>query len=382
MENKDIFQMFPESPIISDEVLRALRTIPYGFGDFAEIYKVCRRIDVKNLDTWYDSWKWMADRCREQGDAAAAEGHFITAGKRYKNAAAYYRNSEFHLSATDERRPPNYEFLTYCFKKGTDYDKEKPEYVKIPYEGSFLYGLFIKAEGTDGKPAPCAAFVGGLDSLKEEFYMILREGYLNRGISILAVDGPGQGATLRLNGIVSRFDYEAAGTPIIDYLETRDDVDSDRIAIGGMSTGGYYAPRIAAYEPRYKACICWSAQYDYGQIWQTRSDDHPLAPFLSWILGTKTVKEAKEKIKDFTLSPEILKRIEVPVLILHGEDDPLIPLDVAKRLKKDLINSPDANLTILDETTGGVLHCGDDSAQIIVDTSGDWLVDVFGLPKK
>lgn len=382
MENKDIFQMFPESPILSDEILRAMRTAAYGFGDFAEIYKVCRRIDVNDMETWYVAWKWMADRCREQGDAAAAEGHHLTAATRYKNAAAYYRNSEFHLEAHDDRRPPNYDYLRYCFEQGTKYDKHAPEFVEIPYEDSFLYGLFIKAEPTDGKPAPCVAWVGGLDSIKEEFYMMLAEDFLDRGISILAVDGPGQGATLRLNGIVSRHDYEAAGTPVADYLETRDDVDSDRIAIGGMSTGGYYAPRIAAFEPRYKACVCWSAQYDYGQIWQGRPDDHKLAPFLCWIQGTKTIQEAKEKIKAFTFTPEILARITAPVLIMHGEDDPLIPLPVAHRLYGDLVNSPDSKLVIFDETTGGVLHCADDTCQIIANTAGDWLVDIFGLPRK
>ena len=71
-------------------------------------------------------------------------------------------------------------------------------------------------------------------------------GALQRGISVLMIDGPGQGGTLQRHKIVSRHDYEIPIGRCIDYLATRTDVDLSRIAVCGSSLGGYYAARAAA----------------------------------------------------------------------------------------------------------------------------------------
>ena len=62
---------------------------------------------------------------------------------------------------------------------------------------------------------------------------------------------------LRLQNIISRHDFEVAGTAMYDYVVQRPDVDPTRVAIGGVSMGGYLAPRAAAFEPRYAACVAW-----------------------------------------------------------------------------------------------------------------------------
>ena len=36
-----------------------------------------------------------------------------------------------------------------------------------------------------------------------------------------------------------------------------------RVAIMAYSAGGYYAPRAAAFEKRYAACVAWGPHYDY-----------------------------------------------------------------------------------------------------------------------
>ena len=56
-------------------------------------------------------------------------------------------------------------------------------------------------------------------------------------------DGPGQGGTLRIQKIPTRVDYEIPVGASIDYLKSRNDVDMNKIALMGMSMGGYYAPR-------------------------------------------------------------------------------------------------------------------------------------------
>ena len=54
---------------------------------------------------------------------------------------------------------------------------------------------------------------------------------------------------------------------VIDWLEKRDDIDATRIGIWGISLGGYYAPRSAAFEKRIKACIANCGPYNWGALW-------------------------------------------------------------------------------------------------------------------
>ena len=107
------------------------------------------------------------------------------------------------------------------------------------------------------RPAPVVIFYSGFDVVKEMLYGFIREEFVHRNISCLIMDTPCVGEPLRLRNIHSRPDYEVPTTAIIDYLETRPDVDASRIGIMGISLGGYYAPRAAAFEPRIKACVAW-----------------------------------------------------------------------------------------------------------------------------
>jgi pimeloyl-ACP methyl ester carboxylesterase len=53
-------------------------------------------------------------------------------------------------------------------------------------------------------------------------------------------------------------------TPVIDYAVSRPDVDKNRIALWGISLGGYLAPRAAAYDHRISALIADGGTYDIG----------------------------------------------------------------------------------------------------------------------
>ena len=54
---------------------------------------------------------------------------------------------------------------------------------------------------------------------------------------------------------------------LLDALADRDDLDLDRIGALGVSLGGYYAPRAAAFEPRLKAVAGISGPYNMGECW-------------------------------------------------------------------------------------------------------------------
>ena len=115
--------------------------------------------------------------------------------------------------------------------------------------------------------------VNGLDSTKEMKYRVGLPAWLaQRGVSSLVVDQPGTGEALRLHGMTARYDSEHWASRIVDWLETRDDVDPQRIGLEGVSLGGYYCPRAVAFEPRFACGVAWGANHDWREVQKTRRD--------------------------------------------------------------------------------------------------------------
>src|SRR5437660_1575843 len=121
-----------------------------------------------------------------------------------------------------------------------------------------MYGILRKPWHTP-KP-PVVILIPGLDSVKEELHTY-GDDFLKRGMAVLAIDGPGQGEMELEHPI--RYDYEVPVGYAINYLERRNDVDARRVGVMGVSFGGYYAPRAAAYEPRIKAVISNCGPYNF-----------------------------------------------------------------------------------------------------------------------
>ena len=150
------------------------------------------------------------------------------------------------------------------------------ERIEVKSPDGILPGYLIKATTKD--PAPVVVFYSGFDVVKEMLYCFVREEFAQRGISCLVMDTPGVGEPLRLHNVPSRPGYEVHTRSVIDYLETRSGIGSSRIGILGISLGGYYAPRSAAFEPRIKACVAWGGIWDYGAVWRKRWAARPVAP--------------------------------------------------------------------------------------------------------
>ena len=86
---------------------------------------------------------------------------------------------------------------------------------------------------------------------------------LERGYNCLTFEGPGQGGVIRKQNIPFRYDWEKVITPVLDYAFSRDKtVDPNRIALMGISMGGYLAARAAAFEDRIAACVLYNGVYD------------------------------------------------------------------------------------------------------------------------
>ncbi len=205
-----------------------------------------------------------------------------------------------------------------------------------------------------------------------------------RGFHTLAIDGPGQGEALRLRDIHSRYDYEVAGTAAYNYVASRPEVNAQRVAVMAYSFGGYYAPRIAAFEPRYAACVVFGAvawdihakQLERKRLLETDPKLTSQSPFqLPWVLGVKDMDAAIETVKRYTLA-DCAKKIRCPFLVTHGANDRLATPADAKKLYA-AVGSGRKTLKIFAADEGGAEHCHVDNRQGGIDYVADWITAVL-----
>jgi 2,6-dihydroxypseudooxynicotine hydrolase len=146
-------------------------------------------------------------------------------------------------------------------------------------------------------------------------------------MATLSLDGPGQGETGF--DLDVRPDYEVAVAAVLDVLTARGDLDMARVGAVGVSLGGYYAPRAAAFEPRILAVAGVSGPYDMGANWDSLP---PLTrATLAHHSGAATDAEARERAHELNLAG-VAERIEQPCLVVTGMRDRLIPWEQTKRI--------------------------------------------------
>lgn len=249
---------------------------------------------------------------------------------------------------------PTYSKAREAFLKAIAHFEQKPVQVEVPFEGSFLPGYLFAPSGV--KNPPVMIMFGGLDSLAEELYFGISQHLNERGIALLAMDGPGQGYALRVNHILTRYDFNVAGTAVLDWVvaNLNNHVDTTRVGIGAVSMGGYMAARCAAFEPRFKVCMVFGAVWSYYDIWKNRPDNHPLAEIVMHIVGAENMTDARERLKQFALDG-VADKISMPTYVLHGEDDRQNFVENAYKL--DAALSCEHVLEVVPKEESGSAHC-------------------------
>ncbi len=349
-----MWHYFPGQYMPSYQVNRALTQAHYGGGEFAEILEVASQIIPGNNETFHVAWAKMGDKIYDLAENFAKNGNDVSARRTYLRSFNYLRTSEFFLLPNDARKIPSYLKARDSFLKAIQRFDNKPLQIEVPFEGSSLPGYLFAPVGVVNPPL--MIMFGGLDSLAEELYFGISQHLNERGIALLAMDGPGQGASLRLNHILTRFDFEVAGTAVLEWAieNLKDEVDISRIGIGAVSMGGYMAARCAAFEPRFKVCMIFGAVWSYYEIWKNRPDKHPLAEIVKHIVGAETMEDARERLKKFDLTG-VAEKISMPTYVLHGGDDHQNFVENAYKMQEALTCKNIVEIVPIEES--GSAHC-------------------------
>jgi dienelactone hydrolase len=373
---------WPEEPWFSYQFRRALGETQEGGGAISECFQVASRIVPGDKESWHREWLVVADRNRDRGDRAEAAGHRATARACWLRAVDYYRSAEFWLAGDDPRRLEVFTECERCFQKAGRYFDPPVETVGVPYEhGVELPAYFLRSPLAPPGRTPVLIGFGGLDSFKDELLFMVGRGALERGISCLLVDGPGQGGSLRRHGLHTRYDYEVPVGRCIDYLLARGDVDPDRIAVSGSSLGGYYAARAGSFEHRLAAVVSHGAIWSIDALWGGSDDSHGLAGHIRWVFGAESMAQALEKAQAFTLEG-ILGGMRCPYLIVHGGHDVLGVQQATRVCEAARSSGVDVTLKVLEEDETGAEHCQHDNPSIAMEYMADWLADVFGIDQR
>ena len=236
----------------------------------APLQEAARQPDAAGTAAFRETWSKMGDRLCALAEDDEARGRLISAGDKYGRAATYFLTAE-RLQAHDAPgRLELYKRMRSVFDRGVRLAHENCERVEIPYRETHLSALYSRAEGVEG-PAPILVQLNGLDSTKEMKYRVgLPRWLAQRGVSSLVVDQPGTGEALRLQGLTAIYNSEVWASRIVDWLETRGDVDPGRIGCEGVSLGGYYCPRAVAFEPRFACGVVWGANHDWRDVQKKR----------------------------------------------------------------------------------------------------------------
>jgi dienelactone hydrolase len=318
----------------------------------------------------------VADGVRAYAEKWDKAGHRVSAAHAYLRACNYYQMAERFRTPKDKIGLDAYRKGVDCFHRHAALTDIKIEIVEVPYEGGSLPGYFVHAQNAKSKKAPCVVFFDGLDVTKEIQFVRGVPDLVKRGMSCLIMDAPGTGEAIRFRNYYLRHDYEVAGSACIDWLEKRADVDSKKIGVVAISLGGYYAPRCAAMEPRFAACIAWGAQWDYHGTWKKRIDAAYKTSLsvpghhIEWIMGAKSTDEALKKLEPFKLDG-VMQKMRCPFLLVHGAEDEQIPLADAQK-QFDACGSKDKTFRVYTAEEGGAQHCQRDYLTLVVADMWNW----------
>jgi dipeptidyl aminopeptidase/acylaminoacyl peptidase len=316
---------------------------------------------MSSYDDWCGAWSARAAHHEQLGRDALTKKHFLTAGECLQRAGIYYHFASFLFVRDQAQMKAAHKKQIECRQAALPHLRPPGERVEIPYQGKTLAGILRKPAGAD-KP-PVLVMAVGLDSTKEETdaYEVP---FLARGIATLVFEGPGQGEAQYDFPI--RGDYEVPVKAVIDFIDTRRDLDSARVGMWGVSLGGYYAPRAAAFDHRIKACIALGGPFNFGAAWSGLPELTREAVRVR--SHCKTDEDARKNA--LTLSLEgTAQNITCPIFIVNGRQDRIVPAADAERLARE-VKGP-VELMIVEDGN----HIATNRAYRWRSQSADWLAE-------
>jgi len=297
--------------------------------DPADVKEAFESIHTADKDEWAAGFMKVADRyfneakSLEKSDPTKANADYIRAWRLYS-----FGRWPIPASPGKQR---SYEKAIESFLDHAKFYDPPLEVVHIPFEGKEITGYLRLPKNANG-PVPLVIAVNGLDSRKED----LTESFgsiLQFGIGYLAVDGPGTGqAPIKVS-----VNAERMLSRVIDYAQSRPEIDKNRIALHGVSWGAYWATKMAIVERgRLRGASAQSPPVDeffqkdflLNHLLGNREYLFDQVPALMNILeGVHTLDETANFLPKMSLvQQDLLGKPMAPMLVIAGALDTQVPI--------------------------------------------------------
>jgi hypothetical protein len=393
-------QRFYDDEDLNFAVLLALGFAYHGAADAGEVLATIDGVADGDRDKWVEAWKATGDRLRDDGDRAEQRGHRVSARAKFLRASTYYDHASSASPGTSDpgRYTAYWELHRDCWDRAAALFEPPVEAIEIPYENTSLAGYFFKPAGGASR-RPTLILNNGSDGSVTSQWSLGGHAAVQRGWNAVTFDGPGQGAALHRQHLYFRHDWEKVVTPVVDHLMTRPDVDPARIALQGVSQGGYWAPRAAAFEPRLAALVADPGVIDVSSSWEKHFpkelvellDEGKQADFdaaiatlqgapkaiMAWRMapyGVSSPFEALMAARRMHLDDATIERIECPTLVTDPDHEQFWPgaskqLFDALRCPKELVR-----FTVAE---GADWHCEPAAQSLRDERVFDWLEETL-----
>ena len=343
-------QYFFKHPTFEIIFLTSLGRAYHSAGNVGKVLYLTRHVEDGNFESAYLAFKQAGDEARALAEESVSQGHKESARQAYLWAQNFLDSATYFVDASKDptRFLPTWELLYDCWLKALSLFDPPIEPVSIPYEKTELHGFFIRGTSTSRK-RPLLILVNGSDGSLLDMWLWGGAGALARGYDCLSFDGPGQGYALWKQRLYFRPDWEKVISPIVDYALSRAEVDPKRVAIQGISQGGYLSKLL---DPATKSTLSFR-----------------MRPF-----GFTSYYDTYKAVLEYNVTG-VAGQIRCPMLITEPANESFWPGQ--SRQLYSLLASP-KKLVPFTESDGADLHCEPKGTGLRDLRVFDWLDETLG----
>jgi dienelactone hydrolase len=295
-------------------------------ADFAGI-----RERVRKMADIGPAFATVARRREAKAKAAREADRPVTARDNYFMAAIHWAAAQWPYDQNDAENVALNQKKRECYTAYAALADHRVEAAWIPFQGKAIPAWFHLPPGYQGGRVPVVISIPGMDSFKEAMVALYGDRWLNRGIAVLAIDGPGQYEAPMLGLYFTVDAWAATGPAVVDWLSRRPEIDAARIGVTGTSFGSMFGTILTAHEPRVRACAVMSVCHEPGchTIFQEASPTFKKR--FMYMSGITDEAEFDAFRKTITWEGHA-EKIRVPYLCVAGEAEELSPLEHSERL--------------------------------------------------
>jgi dienelactone hydrolase len=295
-------------------------------ADFAGI-----RERVKKMADIGPAFAAVARRREAKANAAAQADRKVSARDNFFMAAVHWGAAQWPYDENDDTNIAYNNKKRECYAKYATLADHHVEAVWVPLKDKAIPAWLHLPPNHGSGRLPVVIAVPGMDSYKEIQVALYGDKYLNRGMAVLAIDGPGQYEAPMIGLNFSMENWIATGPTLVDWIAARPELDAARIAVAGTSFGSLFGTVLTGNEPRIKACAVMSVCHEPGchTIFQEASPTFKKR--FMYMSGITDEDEFDEFRKTITWEGHA-EKIHAPYLCVAGEAEELSPLEHSERL--------------------------------------------------